>query len=1080
MTRGSVSLRLALLLLLTGGLLAALAVLALRALEQSASSVESLYKDRVVPLYQLRQVVAGYETDVTGSVQRVRDGSLGAAEAVARIDDAQARSTRQWRAYKQTYLVELEQRLVAQAEPLLQQADAVVARARQAIAQQDLGALTQLATNDLPAALKPMNAVMEQLLQVQLSVAQEEAERIQHLRRRAWLAVAGLALLAAAVGTLLGASVVSAHQRERREADARTERMSRFYRALSRTNQLIVRERDPQALLAQLARIVVDEGHAQIAGVFLIEHGELRRVTVATQDGPVPAALPERLPLARPGVQASVVGRAVVAGRHEVTNNYLQDPGLAAWHPLALQVNFRSMGAFVLRRGGEVHGALAIHAEEAGYFDAPLEALLDEMAADVSFALDQIDREAEHARARQAAEAGLERFRLLFYTAPIPAMIISRDGFRVREINNAAVQRYGMTREQVLGHRLIEFGLGIVAEDRAVFARAVQTHGRVEGWPVRLRVAGGELREVLLSAEAIEHDGEPCILVMSLDATELRRAEAELRALNASLERRVAERTAQLQATADALARARDQAEAATRAKSEFLANMSHEIRTPMNAILGLTHLALRTPLDARQHDYLSKSRLAADSLLALIDRILDFSKIEAGKLELEQRPFRLDELLQRVDSIAGALAQHKGLRFTMAIAPEVPPWLRGDAQRLQQVLLNLCNNAVKFTPEGEVTTTVALQSRQDTQCTLRFEVRDSGIGMTPEQLGRLFQPFMQADASTTRRFGGTGLGLAISRQLVTLMGGEIAARSTAGRGSAFSFTVPLALADDREAVAEAPPPPAPQGSGSLRGRRVLLVEDNELNQVVAAELLRGEAGVQVTVAAGGAQALQLLQPPDAVLPDAVLMDLQMPGMDGLEVTRRIRADARLAALPIIAMTANASVADRERCLAAGMNDYLTKPFDPDDLFGVLARVLGAAPPRALPRLAGLAELRGAMGADGSISFALGLDRCLGKAELHDRILRRFVDTRARLPEELRDAVAAGQTAQAVLIAHTLVSTAGTIGAMPLSAMARALQQALEQQQADRLPMLLQALAQEHAVVLAAIRAHLAAAMPGA
>ncbi|WP_284616807.1 ATP-binding protein [Aquabacterium humicola] len=401
----------------------------------------------------------------------------------------------------------------------------------------------------------------------------------------------------------------------------------------------------------------------------------------------------------------------------------------------------------------------------------------------------------------------------------------------------------------------------------------------------------------------------------------------------------------------EASRRAQAAAEAASQAKSTFLAHMSHEIRTPMNAILGLADLTLRTELSPRQRGYLDKLKIAADTLLELIDRVLDFSRLEAGKLELVPAPFVLYELLGRIGAMVGEAAQRQGLALQFVVAPEVPQRLVGDGPRLGQVLLNLCSNAIKFTEAGAVVVRVDCVRAEPSSAQLRFSVTDSGIGLSADEIARLFQPFVQADASTARRYGGTGLGLVISRQLVEAMGGTIEVASTPGRGSTFCFSLRL----EREHVEPSSTPEASGASGdagagaaavaALRGRRVLLVEDNDVSRLVAAELLVEVAGMQVTMAATGEEALQAL---DAGGIDVVLMDVQLATMDGCETARRIRAQARHARLPIIAVTAHTLALDRERCLAAGMDDCLGKPFEPARLLQTLARQLARGPVRTL------------------------------------------------------------------------------------------------------------------------------------
>jgi signal transduction histidine kinase/DNA-binding NarL/FixJ family response regulator len=541
------------------------------------------------------------------------------------------------------------------------------------------------------------------------------------------------------------------------------------------------------------------------------------------------------------------------------------------------------------------------------------------------------------------------------------------------------------------------------------------------------------------------------LLVSAAFMRRLRRKQAEVHALATTLEERVRERTRELEL-------AQRRAEAATQAKSEFLANMSHEIRTPMNAILGMSHLALQSGLDARQRNYVEKVHGAAQSLLHVVNDILDFSKIEAGHLEIEAVPFKLAEVLEPLTSVLGMPAESKGLALRFELPPGLPGALVGDPARLGQVLLNLGHNAVKFTERGEVTLAVREVGREvsreggsgPTRVTLRFEVRDTGIGLTAEARERLFQPFMQADASTNRRYGGTGLGLAISRHLVERMGGQIGVTSEPGRGSCFHFTLPLVLQPEAPPMAAAGSPRdklLPQAhQAALAGARVLLVEDNSLNQELACELL-SRAGIVVSLAADGRQALALLARERF---DGVLMDCQMPVMDGYEATRELRRNPALQDLPVIAMTANAMAGDRDKVLAAGMNDHIAKPIRVDYLFATLARWVRPAAATAAPPAPGPQEQAPQDQAPQpqdlpALDRRLGLEATDGDEALYRHLLEMFRRHEADFEQRMRRQLDQGELLAATRTAHDLKAEAGTLGLLALQQAAAALEAACAQ-----------------------------------
>ena len=507
------------------------------------------------------------------------------------------------------------------------------------------------------------------------------------------------------------------------------------------------------------------------------------------------------------------------------------------------------------------------------------------------------------ANREEALLASEQRLLSILDASVFPILIVRLADLRLVFLNGPAQAQLGLKAEE---EGVKAFAL-FTAEIEAERCFDIITHsGSLQDHEVSLRRRDGTVIWALVSGIQMTYEGQISVLLSFNDITQRRNAEQSLTA-------------------------AKQEAEAAARAKSEFVAMMSHEIRTPMNGILGMVQLLGDTALSTQQRDCVETIRQSGDALLAILNDILDFSKMEAHRLELESVPFELTAAVEATAALMAVRAEDKGLSLTVELAPDLPAAVLGDPNRLRQVLLNLLSNSVKFTEKGLITLSVTALDQIDGHVTLRFSVKDTGIGISKASQRRLFSSFSQADTSISRRFGGTGLGLAISQQLAHLMGGEVKMSSTLGMGSTFwlDLSFPLAQMQSPKPYLAAP---------ALAPLKLLLAEDNAVNRKVAESILR-RFGHQVTSATDGEQAVAAVE--TGAHFDLVLMDVQMPGMDGLQATRLLRIKGF--ELPIIALTANAMREDVDLCLEAGMNGYVAKPFTPDSLFAEIARVLEPA-----------------------------------------------------------------------------------------------------------------------------------------
>jgi len=906
--------RLTALFALLAALISAVAFLALQRLQTTSASLDTVYRDRVVCLQQLHIVGTAYGQDIANAVARLRSGTLAPGQVLQVVARRDAAALAQWDAYRHTTLTPLEAQLVAfRAQPALAGAHAAALEVRRLLALGDVRGLDAFASRNVPVAFDALSAATDELIDLQQRVAKEEDERSQQAYRDARFAITGLVAAAFLLGGGLAWSAMSRYTRDANEQAARMQRMSNYYLALSQTNQLIVRESDVARLLSELCRICVECGHARMACVTRLDVASAARVV---ENGPAANffdGVPREWNIDSAAFRRSLTATTLREGLHAISNDYRRETPQAAWRQRAIDSGIQSAAAFPLLRAGRVFGALTLYASDIGYFDDGLVRLLDEMVGDVSFALDNVDRESARQTAQAQVQASLERFQQVFQLAPVSTVIATLDDHRILEVNEVFCTRYGFAREEVLGRPLWELGIGLLPEDTQTYRARVRSEPRVRNLEVKTRARSGEIVTLLINSELIDYAGEACVLSMSLDVTELRQAE-QARESQAA-------------------------AEAASRAKTAFLARMSHELRTPLNAVLGFAQLMRResedrfTPMDLERLEHIRK---AGWHLLSLVNDVLDVSSIESGQLGLQTRDVALAPLLDDVVQIAVPLALQSGVELVTEGVGADPSVVRADPVRLRQVLINLLSNAIKYNRVGGI---ARLRAGREA-ARVWVEVIDTGIGMTGQQLAHLYEPFNRLGRE---RGGieGTGLGLSLTRQLVQQMGGVLEIDSRPGEGTCARVTLPAADAESAKAARppqSKSPAAATAGVGDLEpSGTVLYIEDNEVNVMLVEQMLARWSGVRLLHAPDGRSGIELVR---ELEPDLLLLDMQLPDMDGLDVLRKLAADGAAHGVRVVALSASAMTEDIEAARRHGVLDYWTKPLDVERFLADIAIVL--------------------------------------------------------------------------------------------------------------------------------------------
>lgn len=700
-------------------------------------------------------------------------------------------------------------------------------------------------------------------------------------------------------------------------------KLLRIFKIINEINQIIIKERNIQILLDKVCSVLIKTLDYHLAWIGLLETDSynINILTKAGKNAEYLSSISNNISWEDTEYGTGPIGKVIKLQQSIITKDTIESDNFKHWFSQAKKNGFNAVASIPLINNNIVIGVLNIYSIDETKFDYDEMVLLNQLAGNIGFALYNLKESQKRMSAELELEESQKRFENFFYLNPEPSAIKTLDGTFVN-INQAFAEMTEYSKEELLDKNINDLNIWENLEERDKLIKQLIKNDYISATETRLRTKSGKILYILYSAQILEINDEKIILAVMRDISKQKLAEQEI--LKAKEE---AEKAKQI-------------AESANLAKSDFLANMSHEIRTPLNSIIGITDLLMESQLTNEQKEYIQIFKKSGEHLLSLINDILDISKIEAGHMSIENIDFSLITLIDKIDNIMSIKAKEKNLKLTFNVAPDIPDYLLGDKNKITQILINLIGNAIKFTHEGEINVNIKKTASSHDKVKLLFEIKDTGIGIPSDKFNILFESFSQADSSMSRKYGGTGLGLAISKRLTSLMGGEIWVNSELGKGSSFYVTLNFGIAVQQENTgtkSKDKPTKAKNKTANNNPKRILIVDDSEDNRQLIKLYLKNIAHI-VDTAEDGAMAIEKFKNNPY---DIVLMDIQMPVLDGYMATKMIREweeENREKKTPIIALTANAFKEDEEKSISSGCTDFRTKPIKKNTLLEILEK----------------------------------------------------------------------------------------------------------------------------------------------